>query len=117
MFMKKFATLIVICLSFQTLLFAQTNNLDKPAYLIYNAKGEIVSYSTMIQTVTKVDVCLFGELHNDPISHWLELEIMKSLYQINLHLPLVFLQLISTMIVNLMFFVHHGVIRSVGLEI
>jgi len=82
MFMKKFATLIVICLSFQTLLFAQTNNLDKPAYLIYNAKGEIVSYSTMIQTVTKVDVCLFGELHNDPISHWLELEIMKSLYQI-----------------------------------
>lgn len=82
MFMKKFATLIVICLSFQTLLFAQTNNLDKPAYLIYNAKGEIVSYSIMIQTVTKVDVCLFGELHNDPISHWLELEIMKSLFQI-----------------------------------
>lgn len=80
--MKKIFSLIVICLFIQTLLFSQTNQVDKPAYLIYNAQGELVSYSTMIQTITTADVCLFGELHNDPISHWLELEIMKSLYQI-----------------------------------
>jgi len=80
--MKKIFTLIVVSLFIQTLLFSQTNQVDKPAYLIYNAQGELVSYSTMIQTITKADVCLFGELHNDPISHWLELEIMKSLYEI-----------------------------------
>ena len=79
--MKKIITLIAVCLCFQTLLFAQSNNIYKPAYLIYNAQCEIVSYSTMIQMITQSDVCLFGELHNDPISHWLELEIMKSLYQ------------------------------------
>lgn len=82
LFMKKIFTLIVVSLFIQTLLFSQTNQVDKPAYLIYNAQGELVSYSTMIQTITKADVCLFGELHNDPISHWLELEIMKSLYEI-----------------------------------
>ena len=80
--MKKIFTLIVVSLFIQTLLFSQTNQVDKPAYLIYNAQGELVSFSTMIQTITKADVCLFGELHNDPISHWLELEIMKSLYEI-----------------------------------
>lgn len=80
--MKKIFTLIVVSLFIQTLLFSQTNQVDKPAYLIYNAQGELVSYSTMIQTITKADVCLFGELHNDPISHWLELEIIKSLYEI-----------------------------------
>jgi uncharacterized iron-regulated protein len=80
--MKKIFTLIVVSLFIQTLLFSQTNQVDKPAYLIYNAQGELVSYSTMIQTITKADVCLFGELHNDPISHWLEFEIMKSLYEI-----------------------------------
>ncbi len=82
LFMKKIFTLIVVSLFIQTLLFSQTNQVDKPAYLIYNAQGELVSFSTMIQTITKADVCLFGELHNDPISHWLELEIMKSLYEI-----------------------------------
>lgn len=81
MFMKRIVTLIVVCFYFQTFLYTQSNNIDKPAYLIYNSQGEIVSYSTMIQTVSQTDVCLFGELHNDPISHWLELEIMKSLYQ------------------------------------
>ncbi len=52
---------------------------DKPAYVLYNAKGRKVSYETMLKDLRKQDVVLIGELHNNPISHWLELEITQNL--------------------------------------
>ncbi|MFT4643888.1 MAG: putative iron-regulated protein [Planctomycetota bacterium] len=52
----------------------------KTAYVIYNAKGKKVSYAKMIRTIAKKnDVVLFGEFHNNPISHWLQLEVTKDL--------------------------------------
>lgn len=54
---------------------------DLPAYVIYDAQGEKVSFAQMIDELLSADVCLFGELHNDPISHWLELSVAKHLYQ------------------------------------
>jgi len=58
------------------------NTNDFPAYVIYDNKGQKVSYAQMVQTLADADVCLFGEQHNDPISHWLELSLVKSLHQI-----------------------------------
>lgn len=52
---------------------------DKPAYVLYNAKGKKVSYEKMLKDLRKQDVVLIGELHNNPISHWLELEITQDL--------------------------------------
>ena len=52
---------------------------DKPAYVLYNAKGRKVSYEKMLKDLRKQDVVLIGELHNNPISHWLELEITQNL--------------------------------------
>lgn len=52
---------------------------DKPAYVLYNAKGKKVSYKKMLKDLRKQDVVLIGELHNNPISHWLELEITQAL--------------------------------------
>lgn len=52
---------------------------DKPAYVLYNAKGKKVSYEKMLKDLRKQDVVLIGELHNNPISHWLELEITQNL--------------------------------------
>lgn len=52
---------------------------DKPAYVLYNAKGKKVSYEKMLKNLQKQDVVLIGELHNNPISHWLELEITQAL--------------------------------------
>lgn len=49
------------------------------AFVIYNAKGKKVSYSKMMKSLTKSDITLFGELHDNPISHWLQLEVTKSL--------------------------------------
>ena len=55
---------------------------DKPAFVIYNKSGKQVSYSQMLNTLSGADVALFGEQHNDPISHWLELSLLKDLYKI-----------------------------------
>ncbi|MGY8987556.1 MAG: ChaN family lipoprotein [Flavobacteriales bacterium] len=50
------------------------------AFQIYNDVGKKVSYRIMSQNCGKADVVLFGENHNDPISHWLQLELTKSLF-------------------------------------
>ncbi len=53
---------------------------DKPAYRIFNAKGKSVKYKNVIATAAQADVVFFGELHDNPICHWLEYEITKDLY-------------------------------------
>jgi uncharacterized iron-regulated protein len=55
---------------------------DKPAYRLFNAKGKAVKYKKVLAAAAKADVVFFGEEHNDPICHWLELEITKDLYNI-----------------------------------
>ncbi len=54
---------------------------DKPAYRLYNAKGKMVKYQKMIDAAKDADVVFFGEQHNNPISHWLELQVTKDLYK------------------------------------
>jgi len=54
---------------------------DKPAYILYDAKGKKVSYKKMIKTLIGKDVALFGEYHNNPISHWLQLEVTRDCKQ------------------------------------
>jgi uncharacterized iron-regulated protein len=54
---------------------------DKPAYRLFNANGKKVKYQKLIETARDADVVFFGELHNNPISHWLELQVTKDLYQ------------------------------------
>jgi uncharacterized iron-regulated protein len=52
---------------------------QKHAYSLFNAKGKKVSYNKMIKTIEKNDVLLFGELHNNPIAHWLQYEVTSEL--------------------------------------
>jgi len=54
---------------------------NKPAYILYNASGKKISYQKMLRTLQQKDIVLFGELHNNPISHWLQLEVTKELKQ------------------------------------
>ena len=53
---------------------------DKPAYKLFNAEGKEVKYQKMISDLSGTEIVLFGEYHNNPIAHWLELEVTKSLY-------------------------------------
>ena len=54
---------------------------NKPAYKLYSKNGHKVSYKSMISKMAKADVVLFGEYHNNPIVHWLELETTKALHK------------------------------------
>lgn len=45
---------------------------DLPVYMIYNSDGEKVTYAEMVESISEFDVCLFGEIHDDPIAHWME---------------------------------------------
>ena len=50
---------------------------QKQAYVIYNSKGKKVSYEKMLKSLADQEVVLFGEYHDNPIAHWLELELAK----------------------------------------
>ncbi len=54
---------------------------QKPAYILYNAKGKKVGYEKMIRILKEKDIILFGEYHNNPISHWMQLELTTALHQ------------------------------------
>ncbi len=53
---------------------------DKPAYKVYNSKGHTVDYDDILNAAKKSDIIFFGEIHNNPICHWLELELAKDMY-------------------------------------
>ena len=74
----------LITLLFTTLFVLSAMATDNPqAYVIFNSQGEKVSFEQMIETISKKNVVLFGEIHNCPICHWLEAETMKQLHALH----------------------------------
>lgn len=63
------------------LLIANSAFSQKNPYTIYNSQGKKVSYKKMKKTLLKKDIVLFGEQHNNPISHWLQYEITSDLHE------------------------------------
>ncbi len=53
---------------------------DKPAYTLFSKDGEEISYGKMIKQLAKSDIILFGELHDNSIGHWLELQVAKDMH-------------------------------------
>jgi uncharacterized iron-regulated protein len=53
---------------------------DKPAYKVFTGEGKKSDYQDILKEVMKADVVFFGELHDNPVAHWLELEITKELF-------------------------------------
>ena len=75
--MKYFlAILVLTCYGFSSVY------ADKPAYRIYNTKGHKTTYEELLKKATEVQVILFGEIHDNPISHWLQYELTKDLFQV-----------------------------------
>jgi uncharacterized iron-regulated protein len=52
---------------------------DRPAYRLFTAQGQVADYDQMLAQLAQADVVLFGEQHNDPMAHWLELQVAKDL--------------------------------------
>jgi len=70
---KQFIFITILSLSAATTL-AQTQ-----AFKIYNKEGNEVRFESMVQIAAQHEVVFFGELHNNSIAHWLQLQILKQL--------------------------------------
>lgn len=51
-------------------------------YKIFTKEGTEISYRQMLEEMTKYDVLCFGEQHDNPIAHWLELRVVQDLYEL-----------------------------------
>ncbi len=69
------AKFLTVLLLFSFLIQAQ----DKKAYQLYDKNGNKTSYKKLLKASLKTEVVLFGEFHNNAISHWLELELTKDI--------------------------------------
>lgn len=54
---------------------------DLPAYVVFTKNGKKTSFSKLEKASLQKEFVFFGELHNNPIAHWLQLELLKSLHQ------------------------------------
>lgn len=79
-----FTTFLIVALLFRFSNAEAQQNFtnDKPAYVVYNSNGVKVTYSQMLNSVAAADICFFGELHNDVMSHWLELQLVQDLHSL-----------------------------------
>lgn len=75
--MRKIHLLFLIAIS----VLAMAMRSDLPAYSLFDQKGKEVKYKKLLKDALDADVVLFGELHNNPISHWMQLELTRDLYQ------------------------------------
>jgi uncharacterized iron-regulated protein len=55
-------------------------NDSRNAYSMFDAKGKLSDYSAMLNEAKKADIILFGELHDNPVVHWLQKELTKDIY-------------------------------------
>ena len=53
------------------------------AFELYKSNGKEAKYEKMIKEMAEADVVLFGELHNNSMCHWMQLQVTKSLYAVD----------------------------------
>lgn len=56
---------------------------DFPAYVIYTSNGKKTTFDKLEDATEGKELILFGEFHDNPISHWLQLELTKELFEEN----------------------------------
>jgi len=67
--------LLILCVNF-------INAQSQPAYELFKNNGKLANYDDMIKDLAKSDMVFFGEYHTNPISHWMQLEMSKSFFEI-----------------------------------
>lgn len=73
--MKNILYSLLLLVSFST--YSQ----DKPTYQLFNSKGKKTTYKKLVKASENSELILFGEYHDNPISHWLQLTLTKDLYK------------------------------------
>jgi len=82
--MFRMITLFTQLLWFTIVLNAQT----KSAYLLFDSNGNQVNYQNLLNRSLEHELIFFGELHNNPIAHWLQLELTRDLHLSDTSKPL-----------------------------
>ena len=52
---------------------------SQEAFAFFTQNGKRTSYRKLLRKSKKADIVLFGEYHNNPIAHWLEVKLTKDL--------------------------------------
>ena len=78
--MKK--SFFVVCLIIAGFSFSGFSS-DKPAYKVFTSKGRSADYGDLIKAARSSEIIFFGEIHDNPICHWLELQLAKDLLKVN----------------------------------
>ncbi|MHA3787585.1 ChaN family lipoprotein [Flavobacterium hauense] len=73
--------LYTLLAAFITFTFATAQ--DKQGYQIFNKDGKAVTYKKMLNAAGDAEVVFFGELHDNSLIHWLQLELTKDLGEKN----------------------------------
>lgn len=74
--MKLIATLLFLIMP--VMAFTQ----KKAAYRVFTSEGKKTDFNEILKELSRSDIVFFGELHDDPIAHWLELEVTRSLFAV-----------------------------------
>ncbi len=51
------------------------------AFKLYDNEGKEVKFKEIVDKAVEADVVLFGELHNNPICHWIQLRLTKAIFE------------------------------------
>ncbi|MCX6287432.1 MAG: ChaN family lipoprotein [Bacteroidetes bacterium] len=75
-------SLLVICLILAGYFLTGFRS-DKPAYKVFTSKGKSADYGDIFKAAKSSEIIFFGELHDNPICHWLELQLAKDLANVD----------------------------------
>ncbi|MCF8217882.1 MAG: ChaN family lipoprotein [Bacteroidales bacterium] len=62
-------------------IFSLTAFSQKSAFKLYTADGSEADYTSLVESSVSSDIILFGEHHNNPVCHWLQLELTMDLHK------------------------------------
>jgi uncharacterized iron-regulated protein len=54
--------------------------MEKNPFVLFDSKGKKATYDQILAEAKKADIVLFGELHDNPMCHWLQRELTQDLY-------------------------------------
>ena len=60
-------------------IFLYAEGFSQEAFAFFTQNGKRTSYRKLLRKSKKADIVLFGEYHNNPIAHWLEVKLTKDL--------------------------------------
>ncbi len=72
---------LIILMAFMAIVLAGCDSAEFSAFKVYEKGGDKVNLLELRNKLEKTDIILFGELHNNAMAHWLQLQLTKELHK------------------------------------